>query len=88
MPLLSLLFRCVPDQLGVTSVEPDGIGDVMEELDLCINILAMKAVQLPLATFRDQIMRQSVSLSANAMVVMYIKKQGDTISQVMCSLAQ
>ena len=45
--------------------------------------------QLSLTTFRDRIMVESVVLMINnSTMVANIKKQGDTISRVMCDLAQ
>ena len=52
-----------------------------EELDLYINILEMKAVQLtwPPSEIRSW-GRSVVLMNNNAMVVVYIKKQGGTVS--------
>ena len=59
-----------------------------EELNLHVNILEMKAVQLALNVFRDWIMGESVVLMSNSATMMaYIKKLG-TVSRVMCNLAQ
>ena len=60
-----------------------------EEINLHINILEMKVIQLALTAFRDQIMGESVDLmSDNATVVAYMKKQGGTVFQILCDLAQ
>ena len=57
-----------------------------EELDLHI-ILEMKAVQLALTTFRDQIMGEfMVLMSDNATVVACLKKHGGIVSWVVCNL--
>ena len=60
-----------------------------EERELHINVLEMKAVQLAWNAFLSRILGELVALmNNNASLVTYLKKQGGTVSRVMCSLAQ
>ena len=60
-----------------------------EERDLHINILEMNPVQLALNTFCNWLAGELfILMSDNAILVVYLKKQGDVMSKVMCDLAQ
>ena len=60
-----------------------------EELNLHINLLEMKSVQLALNAFKDWIMVESVVLmSNNTTIPAYIREPGGTVSWVMCSPVQ
>ena len=54
-----------------------------EERELQINDLKMKAILFAMNNFLSKIL-----MSENTTVVAYLKKQGGTVSRVMCSLAQ
>ena len=52
-------------------------------------MLEMKAVQLVLNAFPDRLTEESVVLrSYNSTIMVYLKKQGGTVSKAMCDLAQ
>ena len=60
-----------------------------DKINLHISIVKMKPVQLALNAFRDRIKVEYMAwMSDIARVVTYIKKQGGTVSWVMCDLAQ
>ena len=60
-----------------------------EERQLHINILWMKVVILALKAFLNRLSGESIILmSDNAIVVAYLKKQGGTVSKVLCDLEQ
>ena len=64
-----------------------GVWSDQEKL-LHINLLEMKALFLPLQAFREDVIGYHVTLMCdNSMVVVYVNKQGGTVSRALCSLA-
>ena len=61
---------------------------MVEMIELFINISEMKVVHLVLDAFRDRIIGENLVLkSDNAMVMVYLKKQGGILSLDMYRLA-
>ena len=58
-----------------------------EEMNLHINILEMKALQLTVNAFKHRAIRENLVLvSDNITVVAHVKKQGGTLSLDICKL--
>ena len=60
---------------------------LLQEEQLHISVLEMKAFQLTQNAFPFRILGESVIMSNNATVVAYLKKQVGMGSRMMCSLA-
>ena len=84
-PFFCPIHQCVADWLGSTSSGLDccriwSFG----ERELHINIQEVKAVQLALSAILPRVMWESIVLiSDNTMVLAYLEKQGEAISQDM-----
>ena len=85
------MFICMDDWLGGSYLQGLTAAGVwsQEEKELNINVLKMKVVQLALNIFLSGLLKESIALmSNNATVVACLKRQGGTVSRVICSLAQ